>query len=331
MDFSDTIEVKVVDKEPHFAVDSYFFAYFHDLPGALDQIRDAVRVHRTIVDETGTAHPHELLDTTTLRPQPTVIERAASMPNPTDTSKEKSSSSSGFRISSILKPFQDSRSSSTISPSNEEAMEEFTHISKRTNSFVPVASTGSPSSATPTQSTVKAEHTYPPSTLSDPSSLLRESTSSSSGITASGSTWSVSVPSWLKGTRTRALFSVGSSEPAPVKEVYSSSIPTNSKWSSTGDMAFSVLDTPEMTMDQEIVDRFRAAFAYDEKETLLGCEYHNYLGLCLIPHQLFLATFSVCYRSMASFTSLPITSASNHRVRSPPEQGYFNFFSLYNH
>ena len=34
MDFSETIEVKVVDKNEQYSVDSYFFAYFHDLPQA---------------------------------------------------------------------------------------------------------------------------------------------------------------------------------------------------------------------------------------------------------------------------------------------------------
>lgn len=45
MDFSETIEVKVVDRD-HFAMDSYFFAYFHSLPEALTQIREVVHAFK---------------------------------------------------------------------------------------------------------------------------------------------------------------------------------------------------------------------------------------------------------------------------------------------
>jgi sterol 3beta-glucosyltransferase len=46
MDFSETIEVKVVDQVNSFEVDSYFFAYLPNLGVALEQIREAVRSHR---------------------------------------------------------------------------------------------------------------------------------------------------------------------------------------------------------------------------------------------------------------------------------------------
>jgi hypothetical protein len=36
-------------------------------------------------------------------------------------------------------------------------------------------------------------------------------------------------------------------------------------------MAFSILETPNISVDSEMTDKFRTAFAYDEKETLLGC------------------------------------------------------------
>lgn len=309
MDFSDTLEVKVVDKDPQFALDSYFFAYFHDLSGALDQIRDCVRSHRSAVDESGTVLNHELLDTTAPRPQATSIERAASMPNPSEPSKEKST----FKISSIsslLKPFQESRPAQ--SPP-EEVIEEFTHISKRTNSnsFVPVTSPGSPSKAldssnstTPTPHTDR--HTYPPSTAASPALVHRESVASShSGLTASSSSWSVSVPSWLKGTRTRALFNVGSSEPAHVKEVYSSGAPntSSSKWSSTGDMAFSVLESPDTAVDPEVVERFRTAFAYDEKETLLGYFPGYIFRLLPVYGKLYVSTNYFCFKSSGPLTA----------------------------
>ena len=48
LDFSETIEVKVVDKGDSYSVDSYFFAYFHDLQAALEQISSPMS---TIVED----------------------------------------------------------------------------------------------------------------------------------------------------------------------------------------------------------------------------------------------------------------------------------------
>lgn len=59
-----------------------------------------------------------------------------------------------------------------------------------------------------------------------------------------------------------------------VKEVYSSatsSLGPISRPSGGGDMTFSILETPDIKPDQETAEKFRAAFAYDEKEMLLGC------------------------------------------------------------
>lgn len=42
---------------------------------------------------------------------------------------------------------------------------------------------------------------------------------------------------------------------------------------SGNDLEFSVLETPDTIVDAEAQDKFRAAFAFDEKETLLGCEF----------------------------------------------------------
>ena len=51
------------------------------------------------------------------------------------------------------------------------------------------------------------------------------------------------------------------------------------------DGAFSVLDTPGMSVDPEMTDKFRSAFAFDEKETLLGCEL-ALLSLLSYPYTL---------------------------------------------
>ncbi|KAJ7596717.1 glycosyltransferase family 1 protein [Mycena floridula] len=296
MDFSETIEVKVVDKEPHFALDSYFFAYFHDLPSALDEIREAVRSHRTIVDESGVTHSQGVMDTTAPRASP--VERAVSMPNPSDPAKDKAfSSASGFRISSILKPFQESPR-----PSSSDIMEEFTHISRRDNSssFVPVTSPGSPSKGLDHMKPFSDSHTYPPSTTSQ-SEVPNLGQSSSSG-----SSWSVGVPNWLKGTRTKALFGSTASEPV-VKEVYSSPEPaagSSSQWSSTpGDLAFSVLETPETTLDTAVIERFKTVFAYDDKETLLGYFPGYLFRLLPVYGKLYISTNYFCFKSSGPLTA----------------------------
>ena len=290
MDFSETIEVKVVDNEDKFAVDSYFFAYFQDIAGALDQIRDAVRMYRTLnsVPEPGT--PPIVVDTT--------IARTPSSPERTTTGIEPVSprASSGFRLSSLFRPFSDSNSAARVSAPaiTDPRSEEYTHILRKpgSSSFVPITTSPKPMEpplhrpgADPvqggtmqsTQSLPTPEHTYPPSTSSSSiypnhSSLSRDSSSS----------WAVGVPSWLKAprkvfggstatTETHAIYNAG-----PVKEMYSSAASSAgpvSRSSGLGDLAFSVLDTPDMLPDQEATDKFRASFAYDERETLLGCAY----------------------------------------------------------
>lgn len=38
------------------------------------------------------------------------------------------------------------------------------------------------------------------------------------------------------------------------------------------DLGFSVLDSPEGHVEQEVQDKFRQAFAFDENERVLGCK-----------------------------------------------------------
>jgi hypothetical protein len=288
MDFSETIEVKVVDKEEGYSMDSYFFAYFHDLPDALDQIRDAVRANRMLPP---LSSPQAVLDTTLSRPPlATVvpIDRAQSLPAVDLASK----TASGFRLTSLLRPFHDNiRLMSSPIPERSDQGEDFTHISKRSSaSFVPFTSSPksqdapSPSSEprpsvdanslTPTPSTI--EHTYPPSTPTN------EYPSTSS--------WSVGVPAWLKGSSRRVLggsSSAGSAYPTPlvtstsvggVSEVYSSmtlSSSPNQSGGASSELGYSVLETPETAVDPETTDKFRTAFAFDDKEVLLGCKHFS--------------------------------------------------------
>ena len=288
MDFSETIEVKVVDKEDHFAIDSYFFAYFRDLSGALDQIRDAVRAYRTSRSLPENASLLPVLDTTVSRMTTTPDRTVHTLP---EVASPKATS--GFRLASIFRPIADTLAvvnRASTSPS-ELQNDDYTHVSRKpdSSSFIPI--TTSPKSMVDTPSSQKPselnltlrhsaqtlpppDHTYPPSTPSssispDYSYLSRDNSNS----------WAVGVPSWLKSSRRVFGPSIGSMDPTAtfnstlVKEVYSSvSSPASiSRPSSGGDMTFSILETPDIKPDQETAEKFRAAFAYDEKETLLGC------------------------------------------------------------
>ncbi|KAG6885711.1 hypothetical protein C0993_010883 [Termitomyces sp. T159_Od127] len=274
MDFSETIEVKVFDRNEDSSLDSYFFAYFHDIPEALEHIRDAVRDDRNQPNRLSS--PLTVLDTTQLRPS-VIPDRTASLPADSSITK----SNSVFRLSSLLRPFQDTFRN-TVSEGAPET-EDFTHVSRRPNSssFVPITISPKPpeglTEARPDQTskplpTSANEHTYPPSTSNsridpDHPSLSRESSS-----------W-VGVPSWFKSPRRVFGGSLSSDQTittsAGVKEMYSSatvspSYPTSR--SIMGDLAFSILETPEIPVDAETTEKFRTAFAYDEKETLLGCK-----------------------------------------------------------
>ena len=277
-----------MDKEDHFSIDSYFFAYFRDLPGALDQIRDAVRTYRASCNLPENTFPLAVLDSTVSR-TPSSPDRAVSLPEP---ASPKATSS--FRLSSLFRPFADTfadtfavvNRASTSPP--ELQNDDYTHVSRKpdSSSFIPITTSpaeDSPISSKPNEpnSTLKhmqslplPDHTYPPSTPSssispDYSYLSRDN----------GNSWAVGVPSWLKNPRRVFGSSLSSIDPTvtfnstPVKEVYSSvsSPGPISRSSIGGEMTFSILETPDMKPDQETAEKFRAAFAYDEKETLLGC------------------------------------------------------------
>ena len=291
MDFSETIEVKVVDKEDHFAIDSYFFAYFRDLPGALDQIRDVVRTYRTSRILPEDASPPVVLDTTVSR-TPTTPDRVLhALPEPASPK-----ATSGFRLASIFRPLADTLAdtlavvnrASTLPP--ELQNDDYTHVSRKpdSSSFIPITTSPKPTLDAPSsrkpnepssilrQSTQlpPPDHTYPPST---PSSSISPNHSYLSRDHSNS--WAVGVPLWLKSSRKvfgppPGMDSTSTFNSSLVKEVYSSatlSLGPISRPSSGGDMTFSILETPDIKPDQETAEKFRAAFAYDEKEMLLGC------------------------------------------------------------
>ncbi|KAG9223145.1 hypothetical protein CCMSSC00406_0000166 [Pleurotus cornucopiae] len=318
MDFSETIEIKVFDQEGQYSFDSYFFAYFNDLPGALDQIRTAVRTAR--VYPHGTGSPKAVIDTTAIRPAP--APHVNSFP-PSDAQLPQSSSSR-FRLTSLLRPFQDSLSLTRATTSPEISDDnEFTHVSRRPNSFVPISgplqrnSKTSPdlhlplpepsisTSSSPAATTPSGEHTYPPSTSSSRTfpnnpELSREPPSTTS------SAWSVGVPSWFRTPR-KVFSGISNSMPSSaldsaqtmpgVREVYSSSMASSGSRFGVENMAYSILQTPDTVIDPEVQEKFRTAFAYDEKETLLGYFPGYIFRLLPVYGRLYVSTNYFCFKS----------------------------------
>lgn len=284
IEFSEAIEVKVFDKEEHYSIDSYFFAYFHDVQDALERIREAVRTNRLPL----ASSPQALLDTTAARHALAAhgMDRTRSLPSP------DAKTNTSFRLSFLLRPLQESLPSTLTriynTPEPPKGAEDFTHISKRGGtSFVPLTSSPLPLSLSSgnvadtspnglsTDSSLRT-HTYPPSTSTgdmNSASLLTK------GLPASAP-WNVGVPSWLKvprrgmGTATpnSAVPSAFPESPGDrgVREVYESLTAGQASGAST-ELGYSVLETPEASVDQEMADKFKAAFAFDDKETLLGC------------------------------------------------------------
>ena len=292
LDFRETIEVKVVDGSDDLAVDSYFFTYFHDISAALEQIRDAIASTRRFVpDADESVNAEQLIDTTVSRSTPTsrtgTSEHLQTYPDTTPRS------SPSFRLSSLLRPFQElPLGRAVVSPGQPDEHEEFTHVEKRDNlSFVPISLPPTPSDipdashaneiaqSHPTLrtrlsgTTIPSSHTYPPFTES-PVQLNQEHSLATS--------W-VSVPSWLRVSR-RSLSSTSGagsqqsmipSEAKAVTEVFSSGAHQSSTSSHGTELGFSVLETPDSTIDPEMVEKFQASFAFDDKERLFGCQCYS--------------------------------------------------------
>lgn len=305
MDFSETIEIKVQDKSMDLALDSYFFAYFQDLPTALEQIRESVRSYRGILSSPCSP---TVVDTTAGRSS---IARTGEHVPTTPSTESVAKGPSVFRLSSLLKPLQESLPigrSASAPGAHETKNEDFTHIVKRTStSFVPITAqpeTSSPSEGEPTgrsdplhssassltaaPTPTPSGHTYPPSTSASTADIRGSATKDVTGVIG----WAAGIPyipSWLR-TPSRSLFGTAptsahphlehaATSPAPtVTEVVSSSGAPSSRettsMSVSGDFGFfSILETPETTVDVETVEKFRQAFAFDDKENLLGSEY----------------------------------------------------------
>lgn len=281
LDFRETIEVKVVDGIEDLAVDSYFFTYFHDISAALEQIRDAIARMRPFVSEAqDSPSAEQLIDTTVTRSNSTsrtgTSEHIQTYPEVTPRS------SSSFRLSALLRPFQESPLGRAVtSPGQQDEHEEFTHVEKRDNSsFVPIALPPPPADNTSTNQanefsqshttrkahTIPSSHTYPPFT--SPGESLAQTTQEQSLATS----W-VSVPSWLRMSRrgSSGASNQQSAEAKAVTEVYSSGTHQSIGSSPGAELGYSVLETPDSAIDPEMIEKFQALFAFDDKEKLFGC------------------------------------------------------------
>lgn len=330
MDFSETIEIKVVDRSDRVPVDSYFFAYFNDLEAAMKQIRDAVRKHRfSPQDATPT-----VIDTTfsrsTQSSPPSAI-RSQSSP----AVEQGTKSPSAFRFPAFFRPLQESVPlGRAATPAERSENEEFTHVHKRgSSSFMAMTASpesllfsnsqvtrspestqdGLPASSTPASSS--SHHTYPPSTTPSPTaSQLTVSPTRESGFI----TWSVGVPSWLRmpsipsrktlsnalsgiryGADPTTLFAGNSTE--GVSEVVSSNTGSDNRTSGSGEANdfgyFSVLHTPDAAPDLETVRKFRDSFAFDGKESLFGVFPGYLFRLLPVYGRFYVSSGFLCFKS----------------------------------
>jgi sterol 3beta-glucosyltransferase len=62
-----------------------------------------------------------------------------------------------------------------------------------------------------------------------------------------------------------------SAEVKAVTEVYSSGTHQSIASSQGAELGYSVLETPDSAIDPEMIEKFQALFAFDDKEKLFGC------------------------------------------------------------
>lgn len=289
MDFSETIEVKVLDQEDKAAVDSYdsyFFAYFHNMAAALDQIRDAVKTYKPTLPPTlGVSEVvHDTTYAAASADRTSVI--------PTEPSK---GSSYGSKLASLLRPFTTDTGSAAATPTQNTVQAKFQSqvpgLSGTYSASVPNSLSSRSGHSTPTGSvelvgtsrsqsdiaamgtvkTVDSVHTYPPPP-SPPSDLSPIPFRESSGNTSS---WGVST--WLRNSRRVFASPSAFSSGATIGQKGAYDVVSDVSFSSglgdrgAADLGYSVLETRNAA-EPEVVEKFRATFALDEREPLLGCK-----------------------------------------------------------
>lgn len=297
LDFSETIEVRVIDQEDQLSgnsYDSYFFAYFHNISAALDQIRDTVKTYKALpnIPSGVSAVVH---DTTGLKGSPlqgvAIVERTG----PLTLENPSNRLSYGSRFASLLRPFQSESSNSAATQYVNQIKPQDSASTLR--QVVPLASpipmnVKSISQAytdltttTSEQDTVKAyralsdsaaiaakgsdfNHTYPPPPSPEPPTL--PSRDSSTTVSSWG------VPAWLKSPRRvfnspSASVSGSLTSRKSISEVVSNVSFSRGTDIASSELGFSVLEAKDAT-EPEAAEKFRATFAFDDKEQLLGCK-----------------------------------------------------------
>lgn len=264
MDFSDTIEVKVVDNQDNCTVDSYFFAYFHNLPDVLEQIRDLLTASRL---EPHNIKPKILKDTTSRHTVPHFQSHEVSKNSSTS---DPTAVRSGFRFPSLLKSLasRDGRESSLNAAVTSDSLNG--KLANRASQEV--ASPDSFHSSSLSSSSYV--HSYPPS----PSPPLLDSLQMAE---SQANSWSVSVPTWLKGSSlkifTGSTARTTTDTKGGVSEVYTQHFPDTSEHRAD-DHEFDLVEPALSTkhgIDLQTEDKFRRTFAVDDKEELLGCKSGN--------------------------------------------------------
>ncbi|THH11780.1 hypothetical protein EW145_g439 [Phellinidium pouzarii] len=329
MDFSETIEVKVIDLEEKVADDSndsYFFAYFHNISAALDQIRDAVKTYKpcspnainiseVVHDTTGVKHAS---------PNGSPFDRTISLP----TEQQASRAGYGLKLAALLRPFQSDTSS--VTPAQNYAQPKTQeNASVLRQSGVLVSSPPAPSAKTlhpgltnlttamdTSESSasqrllseaagiasvrkIDASHTYPPPP-SPPSELIPIATRDNAN------SWG--VPAWLRSSRRvfatpSASISGLSIGQKGVSEIISN-VASSSRAGDRGplDFGFSILETRDAA-EPGAAEKFRTTFAFDEKEQLLGY-FQGYLFRLLPTYgRLFISTNFFCFKSSGPLAS----------------------------
>ena len=334
MDFSETLEVKVIDKGSSYSVDSYFFAYFQDLTLALEQIRDLIRSYKQSPTQVASV---EVKDTTAGRiAGSTGVGYLVDKPLTTAESK-----GSNFKIASLFKTFAasdtaadhtdpstspDSRHSSShadtsYNPSQDESTSSVSTLhgrpshpessSRNTLSGQPKSAPEGfkPSHRHSTSDNSCSEHTYPPPPSPGPPPLGEQHGS-----------WTVSMPSWLRGPGRRVFNSINILQTSSsitsdrVQEVYSPG-PMDASGDNSN-MGFSIIEAREAAADPEVVTKFRVSFALDDRETLFGCKQLTFGHMQFIESvgvQTFQVIFFEHYQFPGSFIYLHPTYVSAHR------------------
>ncbi|KAL5518675.1 ATG26 [Sanghuangporus vaninii] len=311
MDFSETIEVKVLDQEDKETVnsyDSYFFAYFHNMAAALDQIRDAVKTYKPTLP--ATLGVSETVHDTTY---------AAASADRTGllVTEENNRSGYGLKLASLFRPFTADTgppvATSTQNTSQSRSQSQGSTFSGSSSASVPNTLSPRSGQATPTGlaefvgtsrsqpgtpamgslKSIDFAHTYPPPP-SPPSELSPIPSRESS---ASTSSWA--VPTWLRSSRRVFASPSAISSGATIGQKGVSEVVSDASFlgdRGAADLGYSVLETRNAA-EPEVVEKFRTTFAFDEREQLLGY-FQGYLFRLLPTYgRLYVSSNFFCFKS----------------------------------